>query len=100
MEQPILHSTPEERNAAHAIVAEELGSDFVLHFDIYPHNKGVKGDEGVFGETVELEGHVAEPVRFLAEEHEILARVSSMLCNEVEAITKVVYNIGKADEDS
>lgn len=97
MEESRVFSTQEEMELGHQIVAEELGDDFQLNFGLYPHNKGLKGDEGIYGETVEIEGDIPNTIQFLVEERELLARISNRLCNELPAVSKVLFNIAKRD---
>lgn len=95
MESTKLYSTVEERILGQEIVEQELGEGFRLRFDTFPHNKGQKGDEGIYGETVEIDSNLENPIRFLVEEHELLACLSTKLTNKLPAVSKVVFGIAK-----
>jgi GMP synthase PP-ATPase subunit len=97
MEQLRLNSTETERQIGHQIIAEELGDSFRLNFDLYPHNKGLKGDRGVYGETVEIELLNGNPIKFFTDNQELLAKVSSRITNELPAVTKVSFFIAERE---
>lgn len=92
--------SPEEVMLAHSIVYDELGEQFQLVRGVYPPNKGVKGDGGIYGETVAICSELEDPLRFLIDEHEILAKVAKRLCNEIHPITKVLFEIKRVENQN
>jgi len=93
MEQPKLIATEQEIALGHDIILKELGEGFSLEYGTFPHNKGIKGDEGVFGETLMIVAHGPEFLKFFVENYELFGRVSQRLCNELQSVTKVLFDI-------
>ena len=101
MEKPHLSLSEVERLTGDNIIQEELGERFRLNYGAYPHNKGIKGDEGVFGETVEIEmveASMLEKIKFMVENQEVLAKTSSRITNELSSVTKVLFNTADYDD--
>lgn len=93
-----LDITEQQKAEAQDIVTEEMGSGFWLDFDAFPKNVGVQGDEGVRGHSVMICSDQARPGKFLAENGELIARVSSRLCNEAGGvITRVMFDFTPPD---
>lgn len=88
-----LFATPEDQVIAQKIVDEELGPGFIVDYKDLPKNIGVIGDEGVRGHTLLIYSDVAEPAKFLAENSEVLAILSTRLCNETSAASRVLFDI-------
>jgi hypothetical protein len=87
-----LFATPEDQVMAQKIVTEELGEGFTVDYISLPKNVGVIGDEGVRGHSLWITSDLAEPARFLAENAELLARLSIRLCNETSAASRVLFD--------
>ncbi len=88
-------STPEEIAKAKEIVTKQLGPQFWLEFDL-PRNVGVKGDMGVWGETILIatDDEVAFKALFATvEAQNRVAQVSTELTNTMKAVTRVLIDI-------
>lgn len=88
-----LFATPDDPRHAQKIVDEELGEGFTVDYLILPKNVGVIGDEGVRGHSLLITGETENPSYYLAENSELLGRLSIRLCNETSAATRVLFEI-------
>lgn len=81
---------PGDVDRAIAIVAQTLGQRACFEAGFYPKNIGIKGDEGVLGETVAIVPTTVDIVSFLKENTEGIEVAVQRLTGEIDAITKVL----------
>lgn len=89
--RPVL--TADEAELAQFIVKEELGDKFTLGLVTLPKNVGLKGDEGILGYTALITGQLERPAKFVIEEQELLTHLVGRLTNEVDPITRVIFDV-------
>lgn len=86
-------TTKADRLRAHEIVAETLGVGFELDYGCFPKNVGVKGDVGLYGDTLLISSDLEDPIRFLVDEAEFLDGVADKLFTEIYPVTKVLFEL-------
>lgn len=96
--QRIAEFEPGDIEKAHSIVDEHLGGYACLEVGVFPKNVGSKGDEGVHGETVALVPMDLSGARYMFENPDLLAMVSTELTKEVDAITRVLVILQSAPD--
>jgi GMP synthase PP-ATPase subunit len=92
-----LFATPADEKRAQEIVDKMVGVGFYVDIVSWPKNVGIKGDEGVLGHTALISSDLANPSPFLAQHYELLAEVSIRICNEIESVCRVLFDITIVD---
>ncbi len=88
-------STERDKVLGTVIVWRHLGNTFKLEWG-FPRNVGVKGDRGVWGETVAVTSSNQEDLVRLhddSEQNPTRARVSTALTNGLNAVTRVLVDV-------
>ena len=92
-------STAEEILLGRTIVREHLGDLFTLVFDL-PRNVGVKGDQGIWGETVLISTSDQSALVALHNDTDKLAEASTAITNQLPAVCRVLIDIVAQPEEA